>query len=110
MAEPVLDYGLSLVIATQPDNEGSSSAARRYVRYGASPRAAQTLITAGKVMALLAGRFNVSKEDLKRAAKPALRHRIGLNFEAEADGITPDRLVDEVIKFVETGDRDPIGV
>jgi len=110
VAEPVLDYGLSLVIATQPDNEGSSSAARRYVRYGASPRAAQTLITAGKVMALLAGRFNVSKEDLKRAAKPALRHRIGLNFEAEADGITPDRLVDEVIKFVETGDRDPIGV
>ena len=68
------------------------------------------MITAGKVMALLGGRFNVSKEDLKRAAKPALRHRIGLNFEAEADGITTDRLVDEVVKFVETGDRDPIGV
>jgi MoxR-like ATPase len=61
-------------------------------------------------MALLAGRFNVSKEDLRKAAKPAIRHRIGLNFEAEADGITPDRLVDEVISFVEAGDRDPIGV
>lgn len=106
----VLDYGLSLVIGTHPDQDGSSNAAKRYVRYGASPRAAQTLVTAGKVMALLDGRYNVSKEDLKRAAKPALRHRIGLNFEAEADGITPDRLIDEVISFVETGDRDPIGV
>jgi hypothetical protein len=47
---------------------------------------------------------------MRRAAKPTLRHRIGLNFEAEADGITPDRLIDEVISFVETGDRDPIGV
>jgi len=106
----VLDYGLSLVIATHGDQDGSSGAAKRYVRYGASPRAAQTLVTAGKVMALLDGRFNVSKEDLKRAAKPTLRHRIGLNFEAEADGVTPDRLIEEVISFVETGDRDPIAV
>ena len=110
VGQPVLDYGLSLVIATHPDLDGSSGAAKRYVRYGASPRAAQTLITAGKVMALLDGRFNVSKDDLKRAAKPTLRHRIGLNFEAEADGVTPDRLIEEVISFVETGDRDPIGV
>jgi MoxR-like ATPase len=110
VGQQVLDYGLSLVIATHADQVGSSSAAKRYVRYGASPRAAQTLVTAGKVMALLDGRFNVSKDDLRRAAKPTLRHRIGLNFEAEADGITTDRLVDEVISFVETGDRDPIGV
>jgi MoxR-like ATPase len=110
VAAQVLDYGLSLVIATQPNDEGAAPAAQRYVRYGASPRAAQTLVTAGKIMALLGGRFNVSKEDMKRAAKPALRHRIGLNFEAEADGITPDRLVDEVIAFVESGDRDPIRV
>jgi MoxR-like ATPase len=110
VAESVLNFGLSLVIGTHPDAEDSSPWARRYVRYGASPRGAQSLVTAGKVMALLAGRFNVSKDDLKRAAKPVLRHRIGLNFEAEADGISPDKLIDDVIAHVESRDRDPIGV
>jgi MoxR-like ATPase len=110
VAENVLDYGLSLVVATHPGGPGSAPASERYVRYGASPRAAQAIVTAGKVMALLSGRYNVSKEDLRQAAKPVLRHRIGLNFEAEADGITPDKLVDEVIAHVESGDRDPIKV
>ena len=61
-------------------------------------------------MALLDGRFNVSKSDLKRAAKPALRHRILLNFEAEADGMTPDRVIEQVIEAVEAADRDPVKV
>ena len=110
IASQVLDYGLSMIVATHPEGEGASPAAIRYCRYGSSPRGAQSLITAGKVHALLAGRFNVSKEDLKRALKPVLRHRILLNFEAEADGMTADKVLDEVISFVDSKDRDPIKV
>jgi MoxR-like ATPase len=110
IAENVRDYGLSLIVGTHPEGPGATSVASRYCRFGSSPRGAQSLITAGKVFALLAGRFNVSKDDLRKAAKPSLRHRILLNFEAEADGMTPDRVVDEVITAVEAGDRDPIKV
>jgi MoxR-like ATPase len=110
VAENVVDYGLSLVVGTHPEGEGATAVAGRYCRFGASPRGAQSLITAGKVFALLAGRFNVSKEDLKKAAKATLRHRILLNFEAEADGMTPDKVLDEVMTAVEAGDRDPIRV
>ena len=110
LAQNVLNYGLSLVVGTHPEGEGATQVASRYCRFGSSPRGAQSLITAGKVFALLDGRFNVSKEDLKRAAKPALRHRILLNFEAEADGMTPDRVLEDVITAVEAGDRDPIKV
>jgi MoxR-like ATPase len=110
IAENVRDYGLSLIVGTHPEGPGATQVASRYCRFGSSPRGAQSLITAGKVFALLAGRFNVSKDDLKKAAKPALRHRILLNFEAEADGMTPDRVIDQVITAVEAGDRDPIKV
>jgi len=110
VAHNVLDYGLSLVVATHPEGEGSSPTAQRYCRYGSSPRGAQSLITAGKVYALLNGRFNVSKGDLKQAAKAVLRHRILLNFEAEADGMTPDKILDEIFTFVDSNDRDPIKV
>ena len=110
IASQVLDYGLSMIVATHPEGEGASPAATRYCRYGSSPRGAQSLITAGKVHALLAGRFNVSKDDLKRALKPVLRHRILLNFEAEADGMSADKVLDEVISFVDNKDRDPIKV
>ncbi len=68
------------------------------------------MVTAGKVFALLDGRFNVSKEDLKKALKPVLRHRILLNFEAEADGMTADKVLDNVMTFAESRDRDPIRV
>jgi len=110
VANPVLDYGLSMIVATHPEGEGSSPVAGRYCRYGSSPRGAQSLVTAGKVHALLAGRFNVSKDDLRRALKPVLRHRILLNFEAEADGMTADKVLDEIIAFVDNKDRDPIKV
>jgi MoxR-like ATPase len=110
VGKQVLDYGLSLIVATHPEGEGSSPVAQRYCRYGSSPRGAQALITAGKVHALLAGRFNVSKEDLQKAMKPVLRHRVLLNFEAEADGMTADKVLDEVATFVDTKDRDPIKV
>jgi MoxR-like ATPase len=108
IAQNVLDYGLQIVVGTHPEGEGATEIAERYCRFGSSPRGAQSLITAAKVFALLAGRFNVSKEDLKRAAKPALRHRILLNFEAEADAMTADRVIDDVVAAVEMGDRDPI--
>lgn len=108
IAQNVLDYGLSLMVGTHPDGEGASPVAKRYCRFGASPRGAQSLITAGKVYALLNGRFNVAKEDLRKALCPVLRHRILLNFEAEADGMTPDQVLREVQSFVDAGDRDPI--
>jgi MoxR-like ATPase len=110
VAANVLDYGLSLVVGTHPGTEGGAPVAGRYVRYGSSPRGAQAIVTAGKVYALLAGRYNVSKEDLRRAAKPSLRHRVLLNFEAEADGVTGDRVVEEIIAFVDSRDKDPVQV
>ena len=73
---------------------------RRYVRYGASPRGMQALILAGKIHALLDGRFNVGISDLAEAARPALRHRLILNFEAQAEGIAADTIVDQVVESV----------
>jgi MoxR-like ATPase len=110
VAENVLDYALSLVVATHAEGDGSAAAARRYVRFGSSPRGAQALVTAGKIHALLDGRYNVSKDDIKKAAKPALRHRILLNFEAEADAMGADRVIDDILAHVDAADRDPIKV
>ena len=110
IADNVLDFALSLVVATHPDGEGAPEETKRYVRYGSSPRGAQALVAAGKVFALTAGRYNVSKEDIVKGALPSLRHRIGLNFEAEADGITSDSLVEIVLRKVQSSDRDPISV
>jgi MoxR-like ATPase len=110
IAKSVLDYGLSLIVATHPEGEGASPVAERFCRYGSSPRGAQALITAGKVYALLAGRFNVSKDDLKKAMKASLRHRILLNFEAEAEGMTADKVLNEIQHWVDSRDRDPIAV
>ena len=110
ISDTVLEHALTLVVATHPESEEASSTTKRYVRYGASPRGAQSIVTAAKIHALLAGRFNVSKDDLHRALKPVLRHRILLNFEAEADGITTDRVLEGVLDHVGARDRDPIGV
>jgi len=70
--------------------------ARRFIRYGASPRGAQALVLGAKVLALSEGRFNVSVEDLRAIALPALRHRLILNFEGEAEGVDPDRLITQL--------------
>ena len=103
---------IARVIASslRPESDGAAEIAKRYIRYGPSPRGAQSIVTIGKAHALLAGRYNLSKDDLHRAAKSALRHRIILNFEAEADGITTDRVLDDVLEFAERMDKDPIGV
>ncbi|MCB0825437.1 MAG: MoxR family ATPase [Armatimonadetes bacterium] len=108
VAEDVLNYALQIVVATHPGGE-AAPISEQYCRYGASPRGAQTIINASKVYALMNGRFNVSRDDVKKAAKPALRHRLLLNFEAEADGIGADQVVDGIVQFVESQGRDPVG-
>ena len=100
VASPVADYAASLTIATHPESEDAPDVVRRYVRYGASPRAAQALILGGKVTALLAGRYNVAFDDLRAVAPAALRHRILLNFEGQAEGVSADDIVKDVIKAV----------
>lgn len=102
IASHVLAYAARLITATHPEDRNSPPITRQYVRYGASPRGMQALILAGKIMALLDGRFNVSFNDLKLAALPALRHRIILNFEAQAEGIAPDDIVMRIIEMVKT--------
>jgi len=98
----VTDYAVRLVLATQPGNEQCTDEVNRYVRFGSSPRGAQALLLAGKVNALRDGRFNVSFDDIRAAALPALRHRVLMNFEAQADGIPQDRIVAEVLDKVRT--------
>ena len=97
IAEHVLRYAARLIGATHPDRSAIESV-RRYVRWGASPRGLQTMVLAGKVRALLEGRYNVAFDDLSAVAQPALRHRIFLQFEAEADGITTDRLISDILE------------
>jgi MoxR-like ATPase len=91
--------------ATQPDSEAPAAAAKRHLRYGAGVRAAQTIVLGAKVRALLAGRAHVSFEDLKTIARPALRHRVILNFEGEAEGVRPDAVVGRVLD--ELGEMPP---
>jgi MoxR-like ATPase len=97
----VRDLASAVVMATHPEWEGAPEATRRFVRYGASPRGAQALVLGAKVRALAEGRYNVSVEDLKSLAAPALRHRIILNFEGEAEAVDVDNLVGEIVESVE---------
>jgi MoxR-like ATPase len=105
LAPHVRDYLVRLNLATHPDGPHSVDATNNYVRWGASPRGAQTLALAAKVRALLEGRYNVSFEDIRRVFLPAMRHRVLLNFEAQAEGIDPDQvLLDILEKVPEKGD------
>jgi MoxR-like ATPase len=97
-AEPVLRYAATLVRATHPDAAETPERVKRFVRYGASPRAAQAIVLGAKVTALLAGRAHVDPDDVAAVALPALRHRVLLNFEGEAEGVKVDDLVREVIQ------------
>ncbi len=100
VASHVKDYAVRLVLATHTKTETAVPIATQFLRFGSSPRGAQTLMLAAKVRALAAGRFNVSFEDVQAAALPALRHRLILNFEAEAEGITTDHIIEQVLKAV----------
>ena len=99
-ADNIKDYAVRLVMATHPESEYSPDIVKRYVRYGSSPRGAQALTIAGKVYAAMEGRLQVGFEDIRRAAYPALRHRILLNFEGEAEGISTSSIVDAVLEHV----------
>ncbi len=98
MSEPVKDYALSLVVMTHPDHQMAPQVTKEYVLNGASPRAAQAIFNTARARALLEGRYNVSYEDINYVALPALRHRIMLNFEGVAAGITTDYVIDEIRK------------
>jgi MoxR-like ATPase len=100
IAPHVTAYAVSVLAATHPDQPRAPELVRSYVRYGGSPRGAQALVTAGKIFALLDGRFNVSVDDIRAAALPSLRHRIILNFEGEAEGITTEAAVRAILDSV----------
>jgi MoxR-like ATPase len=100
IAPHITAYAVTILAATHPDQPRAPGLVRDYVRYGASPRGAQALVTAGKIFALLDGRFNVSIEDIRAAALPSLRHRIILNFEGEAEGITTEAAVRTILDSV----------
>jgi MoxR-like ATPase len=100
VASHVKDYAVRLVLATHPKTDTAAPIANQYLRFGSSPRGAQTLILAGKVRALAQGRFNVSFEDIQAAALSALRHRLIPNFEAEAEGITTDHIIEQILRDV----------
>ena len=100
-AAHVQEYAARLILATHPEPASTSESARRFVRYGASPRGLQALLRAGKVRALAQGRAHVATEDVVALAPPALRHRILLNFEGEAAGIEPERVIADAIAHAE---------
>ncbi len=100
VASHVEDYAVRLVLATHPKTDTAAPIASQYLRFGSSPRGGQTLLLAGKVRALTDGRFNVSYDDIQAVAPAALRHRLILNFEAEAEGVTTDHIIGQILTDV----------
>jgi MoxR-like ATPase len=100
VASHVKDYAVRLVMASHPKTDTASPIASQYLRFGSSPRGGQTLLLAGKVRALTDGRFNVSYDDIEAVAASAMRHRLILNFEAEAEGITTDHIIAQILRDV----------
>jgi MoxR-like ATPase len=100
VASHVKDYAVRLVMATHPKTETAAPMASQYLRFGSSPRGGQTLLLAAKVRAITDGRFNVSFDDIEAVAAPAMRHRLILNFEADAEGITTDHIIAQVLRDV----------
>jgi MoxR-like ATPase len=100
VASHVKDYAVRLVLASHPKADTAAPVANQYLRFGSSPRGGQCLLLAGKVRALTEGRFNVSFDDIEAVATAAMRHRLILNFEAEAEGITTDQVIAQILKDV----------
>jgi MoxR-like ATPase len=96
MAAHVKDYAIRLALATRPGTPTATDLVSRYARYGASPRGPQSLVLAARAKALFDGRMNAGFEDVKSVCRQALRHRILLNFEGEAEGVTPEQIIDDV--------------
>jgi MoxR-like ATPase len=110
IAPHVQDYAIRLALATHPQGPFAADATNQYIRWGSSPRGVQTLVLAAKVRALLDGRYNVSFEDLRRVYLPSLRHRVLLNFEAQAEGIESDDVLLKVLESVpeKAEEREPV--
>ena len=100
VAPHVQEYAIQLVMATQPEQQQAHELARKYIRYGSSPRGAQALVECGRVRALMRGRFHLSLEDIRAVAPAVLRHRIILNFDAHADGQTPETVLSGIVQGV----------
>jgi MoxR-like ATPase len=100
VAPHVQEYAIQLVMATQPEQKEAHELSRKYVRYGSSPRGAQALVECGRVLALMRGRFHLSVDDVCHVAAAVLRHRVILNFDAHADGQTPETILSHIIQGV----------
>ncbi len=100
IAKHIQDYAIELVLATQPTGDTAHELSKKYIRYGSSPRGAQALVECGRVLALMNGRVHVSTDDIRTVAPAVLRHRIIMNFDAHADGQTPDSLLTKIIYSV----------
>lgn len=100
VASHVKDYAIRLILATHPNTETALDITNQFLRFGSSPRGAQALLLGAKVRALTKGRFNVSFDDVAVVAPPALRHRLIVNFEAEAEGVTTDIVLDKIMASV----------
>jgi MoxR-like ATPase len=100
VARHVQDYAVRVLQATHPDSPEAPELARRFVRYGSSPRGAQAMLLAAKILALFEGRFAAAVDDVRAVVHPALRHRILLNFEGEAEGVKTDQVIDAILKNV----------
>jgi MoxR-like ATPase len=98
LSRNVQDFGVRVLQATHPDTAEATEMVRKFVRYGSSPRGIQTVILAAKIRALLEGRYAVSIDDIRHVTRPALRHRILLNFEGEAEGVDVDNLIGDILE------------
>lgn len=98
IADAVMDYALSIVVATHPEVDGAPNVVKKYVAAGASPRAAQAIIKTARARAMIEGRYNVSYEDIEYVAFPALRHRLITNFEAIADNMSADMIIQQILE------------
>jgi MoxR-like ATPase len=103
VARHVQDYAVRVLQATHPESPEAPELAKRFVRYGSSPRGAQAMLLAAKIRALFDGRFAASADDIRAVAHPALRHRVLLNFEGEAEGVKTDQVIDGILKTVAEG-------
>jgi MoxR-like ATPase len=97
LARQIQDYAVRVVLATHPENPEATPRSKQFMRYGASPRGLQAIILAAKIRALLEGRYAVAIDDIKQVAPPALRHRLILNFEGEAEGVKADTIIAEIL-------------
>jgi MoxR-like ATPase len=98
VARSVQDYAVRLLLASHPEGSEASPRVKQYVRFGSSPRGAQAMLLAAKIRALMDGRFAASTEDVRQSAMPSLRHRMILNFEGEAEGVTTDSVLQELLE------------